>query len=195
MEAIETTDQEIVEKILKGQGELYEEIITRYKNGVYSLCMRMIRNNEDAKDLSQEAFIKAYQNLDKYNPDYKFSTWIFRVASNLCIDYLRKNKTKTLPYDDKLTMSHDMASAEDMYIHSDNKKQIEKAIKDLPEEYRVLILLYHKEGLSYEEMGEVLKLPMSKVKNRLYRARNRLKDSLKDIRREESLWTAQELQI
>lgn len=192
---MDSTDQEIIKKILKGQGDLYEEIISRYKNGVYSLCIRMVRNHEDAKDLAQEAFIKAYQNLDKYNPEYKFSTWIFRVASNLCVDYLRKAKKQTLPYEDKLSMPHDTASAEDMYIHSDNKKVIEKAILDLPEEYRVLIILYHKEGLSYEEMSKVLNLPLSKVKNRLYRGRNKLKDKLKDIRREESAWTAQELQI
>ena len=192
---MEATDQEIIEKILKGQGELYEEIIKRYKNGVYSLCMRMIRNNEDAKDLAQDAFIKAYQNLDKYNSEYKFSTWIFKVASNLCVDHLRKLKTQTLPYDDKLSMPHDTASAEDIYIHKSNKRQIEKAIQDLPEEYRVLVILYHKEGLSYEEMSDMLKLPMSKVKNRLHRARNRLKEVLKDIKKEESAWTAQELQL
>lgn len=195
MEAIKSSDQDIIEKILQGQGELYGEIIDRYKNGVYSLCMRMVRNTEDAKDLSQEVFIKAYQNLDKYNFEYKFSTWIFKVASNLCVDYLRKTKTQTLPYDDKLSMPHDTASAEDMFIHSNNKELIEKAIRDLPEEYRVLIILYHKEGLSYEDMSRALKLPMSKVKNRLYRARNKLKDTLKDIRREESSWTARELQI
>lgn len=192
---MEPSDQQIVEKILKGQGELYEEIIRRYKNGVYSLCLRMIRNNEDAKDLAQDAFFKAYQNLAKYNPEYKFSAWIFKVASNICVDYLRKTKAQTLPYDDKISMPHDTASAEDIYIHNNNRRQIEKAIQELPEEYRVLVVLYHKEGLSYEQMCQMLKLPMSKVKNRLHRARNKLKETLKDIKKEESAWTAQELQI
>lgn len=192
---MESSDQVIIENILKGQGELYEEIIKRYKNNIYSLCMRMVRNSEDAKDLAQDTFIKAYQNLEKYNPEYKFSTWIFKVASNLCIDHLRKTKTQNLPYDDKISMPHDTASAENIYLHNSNKKQIEKAIQDLPEDYRILIILYHKEGLSYEQMCEMLKLPMSKVKNRLHRARNRLKEVLVDIKKEESAWTAQELQI
>jgi len=192
---MEPSDQEIIEKILQGQGEYYEEIIKRYKNGVYSLCMRMLRNSEDAKDLAQEAFIKAYQNLGKYNAEYKFSTWLFKVTSNLCVDYLRKIKTQTLPYDDKISMPHDTASAEDIFLHNNNRRQIEKAIQELPEDYRILILLYHKEGLSYEQMCDMLKLPMSKVKNRLHRARNKLKETLKDIKKEESAWTAQELQI
>ena len=194
VEATEPTDQVIIESILKGQGELYEEIIKRYKNSIYSLCMRMVRNSEDAKDLAQEAFIKAYQNLQKYNPEYKFSTWIFKVASNLCIDYLRKRKIQTLSYDDKISMPHDTVSAEDRYLHNCNRKQIEKAIQDLPADYRILIILYHKEGLSYEQMCKMLELPMSKVKNRLHRARNKLKEVLVDIKKEESAWTAQELQ-
>ncbi|MFZ5968217.1 MAG: RNA polymerase sigma factor [Bacillota bacterium] len=189
------SDNEIVQRILKGDGELFGELIDRYKNAVYSLCYRMVGSQEEAKDLAQEAFIKAYHSLDKYNPEYKFSTWILKVATNLCIDYLRKKKVQTMPIDERLSMPYDTASAEDMYLHKQNQKEIVNAIEELPEEYKILILLYHKEGLSYQSICDTLDLPMSKVKNRLHRARSMLKERLKAVKEEESVWTAKELQI
>ncbi|MTI53463.1 MAG: sigma-70 family RNA polymerase sigma factor [Geosporobacter ferrireducens] len=189
------TDQELIEKILKGEGELFEELIRRYKNGVYSLCLRMLGNTEDAKDMAQETFIKCYHALGKYSREYKFSTWLFKIATNLCIDEHRKRKAKLMPLDEQLYMPYDTVSAETMYFHQTNRQEIERAIGELSQEYRILILLYHKEGLSYQQICDMLQLPMSKVKNRLHRARHMLKDRLKEIKEEESIWTAKELQI
>lgn len=189
------TDQELIERILKGEGELFEELMGRYKNGVYSLCFRMLGNGEDAKDMAQETFIKGYHALGKYSREYKFSTWLFKIATNLCIDEHRKRKAKLMPLDEQIHMPYDTASAETMYFHQSNKDEIERAIGELSQEYKALILLYHKEGFSYQQICDMLQLPMSKVKNRLHRARHMLKDRLKEIKEEESKWTAKELQI
>ncbi|MDF2546620.1 MAG: hypothetical protein K0R93_1518 [Anaerosolibacter sp.] len=191
---LQDLDHKIIEDVLQGDGDKFGEIIGRYKNGVYSICMRMVGDAEEARDLSQETFIKAYNNLLKYNPEYKFSTWIFKIATNLSIDYLRRKKHQALPLDEKLSMPYDTASAEDMYLHRCNKDEIERVIQELPPDYKALVILYHKEGLSYQNICDVMKLPMSKVKNRLHRARSMLKERLKEIKEEESIWTAKELQ-
>lgn len=192
---LQDLDHKIIEDVLKGDGEKFGELIGRYKNGVYSICMRMVGDAEEARDLSQETFIKAYNSLQKYNPDYKFSTWIFKIATNLSIDFLRKKRHHALPLDEKLSMPYDTASAEDMYLHGCNKNEIERVIQELPLDYKTLVILYHKEGLSYQSICDVMNLPMSKVKNRLHRARSILKERLKEIKEEESIWTAKELQI
>ncbi|MBB6217587.1 RNA polymerase sigma-70 factor (ECF subfamily) [Anaerosolibacter carboniphilus] len=192
---LEDVDHKIIEAVLKGDGDKFGELIGRYKNGVYSVCMRMVGDAEEARDLSQETFIKAYNSLQRYNPEYKFSTWIFKIATNLSIDHLRKKKHQALPLDEKLSMPYDTASAENMYLHHYNKNEIERVIQELPYDYKALVILYHKEGLSYQSICDVMNLPMSKVKNRLHRARSILKERLKEIKEEESIWTAKELQI
>lgn len=186
-------DEKIVKKILDGEGALFEEIIRRYKNPIYALCFRMVGNAEDAKDLAQETFIKVYNGLEKYNPAYRFSTWIFKIASNLCVDILRKKRIQVCPLDDQI--KYDTVSAEDIYFHHRKRQEIDGVIQGLSDEYRMVILLYHKEGLSYDEICKILNLPMSKVKNRLHRARKILKERLKEIREEESGWTAPRQQI
>ncbi|KXG75657.1 sigma-70 family RNA polymerase sigma factor [Thermotalea metallivorans] len=195
MATLQDRDHKVIEEILKGNGERFHELIARYKNGVYSICLRMVKDREEARDLAQEVFIKAYYSLKGYNREYKFSTWIFKIATNLCIDHLRKRKAQTLSLDERLSMPYDAASAESVYFHRCNRDEINRVIDGLPEDYRILIILYHKEGLSYQDICQVLDLPMSKVKNRLHRARNMLKEKLREIKEEESGWTAKELQV
>ncbi len=189
------TDIEIVKEVLQGRSEAFRELVSRYKRAVYSLCYRMVQNNEEAEDLSQEVFIKVYQYLGKYDEDYKFSTWILKIATNTSIDYLRKKKVDTVPLEEGIESKQEMASAESIYFHQSNKALIEKMIKELPEEYRLLIILYHQQGLSYKEIADNVNIPMSKVKNRLHRARNILKEQLKSIKEEETQWTAKQVQI
>lgn len=189
------TDIEIVKEVLQGRSEAFRELVARYKKAVYSLCYRMAHNHEEAEDLSQELFIKVYQNLDKYDHNYRLSTWILKIASNTTIDSLRKKRVDTLPLDDDIESKQEMASAESIFFHQDNKRVIEKMIQELPEEYRLLIILYHQQGLSYKEIAEAVNIPMSKVKNRLHRARNILKDELKTIKEEEAQWTAKQVQF
>lgn len=189
------TDIEIVREVLKGRSEAFRELVARYKKAVYSLCYRMAHNHEEAEDLSQEVFIKVYQNLDKYDQSYKLSTWILKIATNTTIDYLRKKKLDTIPLEEDIESKQDIASAESIFFHQANKKVIEEMIQGLPEEYRLLIILYHQQGLSYKEIAEACNIPMSKVKNRLHRARNILKDELRTIKEEEGQWTAKQVQI
>lgn len=189
------TDWDIIQQIIQGDSQAFREIVERYKNAVFALCYRMVQNREEAEDLSQEVFVKAYNSLTKYNPEYKFSTWILRIATNTTIDYLRKNRIQTLPLEEEIKTKHETVSAEETFFEQNKQRKIEKAIGELPEEYRSLILLYHYHGLSYKEMAENMNLPMSKVKNRLHRGRHLLKESLKDIREEEMQWTAKELEI
>lgn len=189
------SDWDVIQRILAGESELFSEILNRYKKAVYSLCYRMIKSQEEAEDLSQEVFIKVYQYLKKYDPQYKFSTWILKIATNTTIDYLRKKKIDTLPLEEEIESKQESASAEVVYFHRYNKLLIEKAINGLPEDYRILIILYHQHGLSYQEIADSVKLPMSKVKNRLHRGRSLLKEQLINIKGEGTQWTAKQVQI
>lgn len=189
------TDWEIVQKVLRGDSNAFSQIVSRYKGAVYSLCYRMTNHQGDAEDLSQEVFIKAYQHLNKYNPQYKFSTWILRIATNTTIDFQRKKKVETYPLETTMTNQEETASAEAIFFHKENQGAIEKAIQGLPPDYRAIILLYHYYGLSYQELTVALGLPLSKVKNRLHRSRNLLKEQLKSIKEEGNPWTARQLQI
>lgn len=189
------SDWDIVQRIINGESEFFGEIVTRYKKAVHSLCYRMVQSNEEAEDLSQEVFIKAYNNLKKYDPQYKFSTWILKIATNTTIDSLRKKKLDTMPLEEEISSKQESASAEVIFFHQNNKTLIEKAISSLPIEYRSLIILFHQHGLSYKEIAESTNLPMSKVKNRIHRARNILKESLKNVKEEETQWTAKQVQI
>jgi len=182
------SDWEIIQQILQGNSELFREIVGRYKKAVYSLCYRMLKNNEEAEDLSQEVFIKTYNYLGKYDPSYKFSTWILKIATNTTIDYLRKKKVETLPLEEEIATKQEGVSAEAVYFHHHNKDLIQEAINQLPTDYRTLIVLYHQYGLSYKEIADSVNLPMSKVKNRLHRGRSLLKEKLSSIKEEGAQW-------
>lgn len=189
------SDWDVIQQILKGESQCYSEIVSRYKGAIYSLCYRMTQNKQEAEDLSQETFIKAYQNLKKYNPKYKFSSWILKIATNTTIDHLRKRRPETLLLEEEIQSKQEGASAEVVFFHHQNKKLIEEAIQKLPADYRILVILYHHHGLSYQDIADILKLPMSKVKNRLHRGRNLLKEQLKGIKEEGAQWTARQVQI
>ncbi len=175
-------DYEIIRLCINGDKESFCEIVKRYKNLVYSVILRMTANNEEANDLAQEVFIKVYKNLDKYFPDYKFSTWIIRITTNHVIDFRRKKKQETVSFEE---INYELASGsspEEIYIKNEQKKDIEKLIYSLPEMYKIPIILYHQQGLSYQEISEVINEPLSKVKNRIFRGRKMLKESLLKIK-------------
>ncbi len=171
-------DYELIQLCLKGNQDGFTELVTRYKSLVYSVILRMINDHEEANDLAQEVFIKVYKNLDKYSPEYKFSTWIMRITTNLVIDYRRKKKQETISMED---MEVEIASAhtpENSYIQKEQENIVNSAINSLPDMYKVPIVLYHHQGLSYQEIGEIIGEPLSKVKNRIFRGRKMLKESL-----------------
>lgn len=186
-------DIDIVKECLDGNGEAYEVLVSRYKKQVYNIAYRFSGNREDALDITQEAFIKAYNSLKKYDPKYKFSSWILKITTNYCLDLKKKKSIETVTLNTDMDNRETTVSAEEVYIHKSNSIVIKDAINSLPEEYRILIIMYHNENLSYNEISEILKIPLTKVKNRLYRGRNMLKETLENIRREESKWDAKKL--
>jgi RNA polymerase sigma-70 factor (ECF subfamily) len=181
------TDAELVSRCLDGDSSAFEEIVTKYKRLVYSVVYKMIPDREEVNDVSQEVFIRLYKSLEKYNPQYKMSTWIVKITSNLCLDTLRKKKQDTVSLDNAIGVSSDVDTPEETLLKNQKTLIIKNAINELPDKYKILITLFHSNGMSYEEMTKILNEPMSIIKNRLYRARLMLKEKLDSARKEEVL--------
>ncbi len=171
----ELSDYEIVKKCINGEEEYFETLISRYKNLVYSIVLKMINDREEVNDLSQEIFIKIYRNLDKYSNEFKFSTWITRITTNHIIDYRRKKKCDTVSIDDVARDVATNSSPESEYIKKEQKLNLEKLVGELPEMYKIPIVLYHQRGFTYQEIADATNQSLSKVKNRIFRGRKMLK--------------------
>jgi RNA polymerase sigma-70 factor (ECF subfamily) len=184
---LELTDYELIQKCLSGRQEYFEELVTRYKKLIFSVVYNMINDKEEVSDISQEVFIRIYRALDRYNPEYKFSTWAVRIATNLCLDIHRKKKVDSTPIEEIEDFSNGIDTQETSYLQKERTERIRKAIQALPEKYRTPVILFHQNGLSYEEMMKVLGEPMTIIKNRLYRARMMLREALMPDRKEEVL--------
>ncbi len=186
-------DDKLVAKAASGDQEAYKELLNKYETPLYYHLIKMVKDREQVRDLVQEAFMKAFDNLESYNTNYAFSTWLYRITTNHAIDYLRKKKLKTLSIDDPVkTKDGEMnIQLEDEHSQTDRsiiRKQrshiIHEAIDELPEKYRVVIKLRHFEELSYDEISEQLELPLGTVKAHIFRAREMLYKELKDRRSE-----------
>jgi RNA polymerase sigma-70 factor (ECF subfamily) len=180
-------DEEIVERVLAGDQESYSLLVRRYKERLVSFLYRIVRDTETAHDLTQEVFVKVYHALDRYDPTYRFSTWIFRIAHNLGIDEIRKRRLATVPIqrtnpgDDstwELPIESDEPSPYRGLRNRERGQAIQQAIDGLPEDYRELISLRHYAELSYDEIAELKQMPLGTVKNKLFRGRQMLKDRL-----------------
>ena len=180
------SDYELIRMCLNEDKEYFAELVGRYKNLVYSIILRMINNQDEVGDLAQEVFIKVYKNLHRYYPDFKFSTWIIRITTNHVIDYRRKKLQETVPLESVEFETDSGDSPEDSYIKEERKAELKKMVDDLPDMYKIPIVLYHSEGLSYQEIAEIIEEPLSKVKNRIFRGRRMLKESLMSLRGGES---------
>lgn len=183
------SDEQLVKKIIQGETYFFEEVVTRYRKQVFSICYRMVRQREEAEDLAQEVFVKTYRSLKQYNPDHKFASWILKIATNTSIDALRKKKLDTMPLEEEIETHREDLSAEKTFLQEEARQEIEGAIGRLSPEHRIVVLLYHQQGKSYQEIADILDIPLSMVKNRLFRARKTLKEELKALK-EEMLWTA-----
>ena len=189
------TDQEIVALAREGREAAYRELIRRYERPVFSLILRMVRDRELAEDLAQETFIKALNAISSYRPEFKFSSWIFKIANNAAIDHLRRRELATLSIDG----APHATSAEDIEataLQVGDKSEtplaelearelgtaIERAIGRLRPEYRSCIMLRHVEGMAYEEIAQLLDLPLGTVKTYIHRARHELRDLLAHLR-------------
>lgn len=182
-------DEELVKSVLEGQEELFGELIGRYQGRLVNYLYRMLRNEEDAHDLAQEVFVKIYDALDRFDPRYRFSTWLFRVAQNAAIDQIRKRRLKLVslhrPDDaDGEGGEWELPGNEPTpYQEARNVERgvaIHEAIEALPWEYKELITLRHYAELSYDEIATLKKMPLGTVKNKLFRGRQMLKERLSD---------------
>ena len=171
-------DYDLIKECLSGNNDAFAELLSRYKNLVYSVVLRMVNDSEEASDLAQEIFIKIYKNLDKYHPEFKFSTWVIRISTNHVIDYRRKKKQDVINIDDMVYEPSTNETPENEYLKSEGQKHLANAIKELPDMYKIPIVLYHQQDLSYQEIADVLNEPLSKIKNRIFRGRKMLKEIL-----------------
>jgi RNA polymerase sigma-70 factor (ECF subfamily) len=181
---LETPDADLVKRCLGGESDAFAELIARYKRLIYNIIYNMINNREEINDIAQEVFIRIYKSLDKYNPEYKFSTWSVKIATNYCLDILRKKKIEAIPIDEAIGVSSNLGTPEEDYLKKEKRERINYELSKLPDKYRIPLILFHKNGLSYEEISQVLNEPMSIIKNRLYRARLMLKEVLSSERKE-----------
>jgi len=186
-----TTDEQLVAWVLRGDRDRFSELIGRYQARLVNYLYRLLRNLDDAHDLAQEVFLKVYQALDRFDPQYRFSTWLFRVAQKAAIDQIRRQRLKLV------SMQRDGGGEDDAHEmdfpsptptpygdlrNSERCEAIQSAVDALPWEYRELILLRHFSELSYEEIAQMKKLPLGTVKNKLFRGRQMLKERLADFR-------------
>lgn len=171
-------DYELVKQAVSGDQCAFAELLNRYKNLVYSVVLRMVNNTEEANDLAQEIFVKLYRNLDKYQPEYKFSTWLIRISTNHVIDYRRKRKQETISIEEIPYELISNNTPEKEYIQKEERKRLEYAIQALPDLYKIPIVLYHQQGLRYQEIADIIGEPLSKVKNRIFRGRKMLRENL-----------------
>ncbi len=174
-------DYDLVARALGGDQAAYTRLRDKYWRSIEAMLSRMIRNKSDAEDLTQEAFIKAFNSLHTFNTDYAFSTWLYKIASNNCIDYLRKRRLKTVSMDAPVqTRDGEMqmelvdvnAVQPDIPLTSAERTAVlVEAIKNLPEKYRIVIELRHTQEMEYADIAEKLNLPLGTVKAHLFRAR------------------------
>ncbi len=189
------SDQEVVALARAGKEAAYRELLRRYERPVFSLIYRMVRDEALAEDLAQDSFVKVLNALDSYRPEYKFSSWVFKIANNVAIDQLRRRELDTLSLDgapDARTKDEVEATALQAVDRTETPlaelesrelgSRIEQAIAKLRPEYRSCILLRHVEGRSYEEIAEVLDLPLGTVKTYIHRARHELRGYLEPYR-------------
>lgn len=183
---MDLNDADLIHECIKND-KAFEYLVKKYKNLVYSVVYNVIYDKNEVFDVSQEVFIRVYKNLDKYNPEYKLSTWIVKISTNLCLDINRKKKIDSFPIDEVKFYLGDYITPEDEFLKKEQKLQIHKVIDELPEKYRIPIILYHKNNLTYEDITKVINQPMSIVKNRIYRARLLLRKKLMGRGKEEAL--------
>lgn len=180
-------DDELVQRTLRGDGKAFEMIIHRYERSLVNYVGRMVGEREAALDFSQEVFFKAYSSLGSYRSEYRFSTWLFKIASNLLIDFWRKRKIKAVSLDcpprgDSLPLAAQIADGEpsvtEKYESAELRRKIERTLQRIPPSLRDLFILRHINEFSYEEIAEIKGLPVGTVKNRVYQAKELLRRML-----------------
>ena len=176
-------EEKIIARVLGGDTDAFEALVTEYEKNVYHLALKMTGNTEDAADLSQEAFIKAFHSLSSFRGDSKFSVWLYRIVSNVCLDFLRRRsrrQTVSLSMEDEdgeeaqLDIPDERQAPELLLEKSMTREAVRRGLAQLPPEPRQILLLREIQGLSYEEIASALGIESGTVKSRIFRARKKL---------------------
>ncbi len=184
-------DQQLIAGALKGNQEAYELLLVRHRKAIFHVVTKIVHNKEEAQDLVQETFMKAFKALASYRSEYKFSTWLYKIAANCAIDFVRKKRIEALSLDRPVETKDGQVEIElpdrtwdperDL-VRKQKLRSIDEAIESLPNKYREVIIYRHKDDMSYEEIADILGTPVGTVKARIFRARELLKKKLKSIR-------------
>lgn len=183
IETIENTDEQLIAQVAKGDEKAFEQLVQKYQQAVFSTIYRYIGNSDDVQDLAQEVFIKVWRNATKFQGKAKFSTWLYRITANHCINYRRKNKHKHASLDE---MAEQGQTPDALIVEPDWKQTrdaalIRTAVDELPERQRMALILAQYEGQSYKEIAEIMQVSVSSVESLIFRARSALKDKLARI--------------
>lgn len=183
-------DYDLVLKAMEGDQHAFADLLDRYRDSVYYMLLKMVNNKDDADDLTIEAFGKAFNRLHLYTPNFAFSTWLFKIASNNCIDFIRKKKKNTMSIDTAfasddgddmyMDLRSDVLDPEELAIKEQKEKLMRDVVQKLKPRYRQLIEMRYFQQLAYEEIAEQLDLPLGTVKAQLFRARDLLYQVLKN---------------
>jgi RNA polymerase sigma-70 factor, ECF subfamily len=189
------SDQQVVQRAREGSERAYRELIGRYQRPVFSLIYRLVRDRERAEDLAQDTFIKVLNNIDRYNPEYKFSSWIFKIAHNTSLDQLRRKEPDVLSLDGSphartaaeteattITPESGGETPEEFTLNRELGSEIDTALGTLRAEYRTAIVLCHVEGRPYDEIAEIMDVPLGTVKTYIHRGRKELMQRLEHLR-------------
>ena len=168
-------DTKLVKECLGGVTRAYEQIIDKYQKPIFNVAYRMICNREDAEDITQAVFVKAFEKLVTYNPRYKFFSWLYRMAINESLNFIDQKK-HLQDFDEKLVSLE--KTPEELYDESEIQQNIQEALMSLKLEYRIVVVLRHYQDLSYHEIAQILDVPEKTVKSRLFSARQLLRDIL-----------------
>ena len=187
---MELDDKQLVARSLEGDARAFEALVRAYQRRVFRVAFGMLKNQEDAMDIAQEAFVKAHQNLDRFKGDAAFYTWIYRITTNLCIDHLRRKRGEHVEYDDGirrqeaegatlgLRTASKQGSPQKRALDHELAEQLEAALATLTDAHREILVLREVEGLSYEELAEALQIPKGTVMSRLFHARKKMQQAL-----------------
>ena len=182
-------DYQLIQQAKNGDQKAYAELMDRYRDSIYYMLLKMVNDKNDAEDLTIEAFGKAFKNIDQYTPNYAFSTWLFKIATNNCIDFIRRKKEINISLDKKtaeepektdMYISSGTPNPEESMINMQKIKMMRSVIHKLKPNYQKLIELRYFKEYSYDEMAEMLDLPLGTIKAQLYRARELLFNILKN---------------
>ena len=172
-------DEAIIRRVLEGDREAFAELVTQYHRLVCHVAGHYMKNPDEVDDVVQEVFFRSYRALDRYNPEYRFSTWLSGITRNHCLDLLRKNSRVTVvDFDECTWLAADRHTPEEAWLEQEEREELRDAVENLPENYREVISMYHGEELSYQAMAERMDKPLSIVKNRLMRARRMLEKQM-----------------